>query len=231
MITIKVIASGSSGNCYRVSDGSTALLLDAGIPLRRIQEGIDFRLSEIAGALISHEHMDHAKAVADLARRGVLVFGPPEVAKACACPSILSGPPLRKFTVSTWNIVPFKVVHDVTCYGYVLDSKQTGERLVYITDAATVPYTFGRVHYMMIEANYSINILSRRMTAGAVTEKLASRITQTHMDIDTAADILRGLDPQALKQVWLLHLSDGNSDAEAFRRIAERVTGAEVYIA
>ena len=84
---------------------------------------------------------------------------------------------------------------------------------------------------MMIEANYSINILSRRMTAGAVTEKLASRITQTHMDIDTAADILRGLDPQALKQVWLLHLSDGNSDAEAFRRIAERVTGAEVYIA
>lgn len=231
MITIEAIASGSSGNCYRVSDGSTALLLDAGIPLRRIQEGIGFRLSEIAGALISHEHMDHAKAVADLARRGVLVFGPPDVVKACKGSPVLSGPPLRKFSIDTWNIVPFEVEHDAVCYGYVLDSKETGERLVYITDAATVPYTFGQVHYMMIEANYSINILSRRMTSGAVTERLASRIAQTHMDIDTAANILRGLDPRALKQVWLLHLSDGNSDAAAFRRIAERATGAEVYIA
>ena len=51
------------------------------------------------------------------------------------------------------------------------------------------------------------------------------------MDIDGAVDILRGLDPRALKQVWLLHLSDGNSDAEAFRRMAQRATGAEVYIA
>lgn len=90
MIDIKAIASGSSGNCYRVSDGSTALLLDAGISIYKIQQGLDFRLSEIAGALISHEHMDHAKAVPDLAKRGVLVFGPPEVAKrARAHPSFL----------------------------------------------------------------------------------------------------------------------------------------------
>ncbi|WP_288313395.1 MBL fold metallo-hydrolase [uncultured Selenomonas sp.] len=231
MIDIKAIASGSSGNCYRVSDGSTALLLDAGIPIHRIQQGIDYRLGEIAGALISHEHMDHAKAVPELARRGLLIFGPPEVAKACACPSILSGPPLRKFTVSTWNIVPFKVVHDVTCYGYVLDSRKTGERLVYITDAAAVPYTFGQVHYMMLEANYSMNILSRRATEGAIKDELAARIAQTHMDIDGAIGLLRGLNPRVLKQVWLLHLSRDNSDADAFRRMAQRTTGAEVYIA
>lgn len=231
MIEIKAIASGSSGNCYRVSDGSTALLLDAGIPIYKIQQGLDFRLSEIAGALISHEHMDHAKAVPDLAKRGILIFGPPEVAKACACPSILSGPPLRRFTLDTWSIAPFQVEHDVTCYGYLLDSKQTGDRLVYITDAAAVPYTFGQVNYMMIEANYSLHILSRRATGGAIKDGLAARIAQSHMDIDGAVDILRGLDPRALKQVWLLHLSDGNSDAEAFRRMAQRATGAEVYIA
>ena len=94
-----------------------------------------------------------------------------------------------------------------------------------------MPYTFGRVTYMMIEANYSLQILSRRATGGAIKDGLAARIAQSHMDIDGAVDILRGLDPRALKQVWLLHLSDGNSDAEAFRRMAQRATGAEVYIA
>lgn len=229
MIDIKAIASGSSGNCYRVSDGSTALLLDAGISIHRIQQGIDYRLGEIAGALISHEHGDHAKAVPDLAKRGLLIFGPPEVAKAC--PGILSGPPLRTFPIGTWSIVPFEVTHDVNCYGYVLDSRATGERLVYITDAAAVPYTFGQVHYMMLEANYSMNILSRRATEGAIKDELAARIAQTHMDIDGAIGLLRGLDPRVLKQVWLLHLSRDNSDADAFRRMAQQTTGAEVYIA
>ena len=34
---IMPIASGSTGNAYRVSDGESALLLDAGIPIRAIQ--------------------------------------------------------------------------------------------------------------------------------------------------------------------------------------------------
>ena len=89
----------------------------------------------------------------------------------------------------------------------------------------------GRVTYMMTEANYSMNTRSRRATEGTIKDELAARIAQSHMDIDGAVDILRGLDPRALKQVWLLHLSRDNSDAEAFRRMAQRATGAEVYIA
>ena len=40
MIDIKAIASGSSGNCYRVSDGSTALLLDAGISIYKDRKSV-----------------------------------------------------------------------------------------------------------------------------------------------------------------------------------------------
>lgn len=60
---IQVLASSSKGNCYRVSNGSTPLLLECGIRFKEIQQKLNFRLSEIAGCLVSHEHQDHCKAV------------------------------------------------------------------------------------------------------------------------------------------------------------------------
>ena len=45
---VKVLASGSSGNAYRISDGETALLLDAGIPLKAIQAGLGFRVRDLS---------------------------------------------------------------------------------------------------------------------------------------------------------------------------------------
>ena len=48
---IKVIASGSSGNAYTISDGATTLLLDAGVPLREIQVGTGFRCGSWPGPL------------------------------------------------------------------------------------------------------------------------------------------------------------------------------------
>lgn len=57
MLEIKQIASGSTGNCYRISDGKTNLLIEAGITIRKIKEALMFRLSEIEGCLISHEHL------------------------------------------------------------------------------------------------------------------------------------------------------------------------------
>ena len=48
---------------------------------------------------------------------------------------------------------------------------------------------------------------------------------------DTLLDLLRANDMTKVRQIYLLHLSDGNSDAAAFRRQVQQETGAEVYIA
>jgi phosphoribosyl 1,2-cyclic phosphodiesterase len=53
---IKVLASGSSGNCYYVSDGNSSVLIECGIKIDQIRKGCGFRLSEIKACLISHEH-------------------------------------------------------------------------------------------------------------------------------------------------------------------------------
>ena len=59
---VRVFASGSSGNCLLLSCGSTHILIDAGISMRRIQQSLarsDLSMREIGGVLITHEHSDH----------------------------------------------------------------------------------------------------------------------------------------------------------------------------
>ena len=55
-ITIKTLASGSTGNAYHISDGRTSLLIEAGIPIIKIKQGLKYRLSGVDGCLISHQH-------------------------------------------------------------------------------------------------------------------------------------------------------------------------------
>lgn len=53
---MKVIASGSSGNCYLVQDGNESLLLDCGVGYKEILKGINYNISSIKGILLTHKH-------------------------------------------------------------------------------------------------------------------------------------------------------------------------------
>ena len=53
---IKVLASGSSGNCYILQAEGNSIMLECGIPIKRIREGGGFRLHEIQACLVSHSH-------------------------------------------------------------------------------------------------------------------------------------------------------------------------------
>ena len=54
---IRCIGSGSSGNSYALYDDNNKILLfDLGLPRKEIMKAIDFRISDVVGCLISHEH-------------------------------------------------------------------------------------------------------------------------------------------------------------------------------
>ena len=57
MLTLKSFASSSKGNCYQLVDGSSSLLIEAGIQFKRIQVALGFEVSGLDGCLISHEHL------------------------------------------------------------------------------------------------------------------------------------------------------------------------------
>ena len=230
---IKILASGSSGNAYVVNDGKTILLLDAGIPFTQIQKGMNYKTSQINACLVTHRHGDHAKAVPKLLERGIPVCGPKDLADMYQ--GVFAMPPYDgklecPFSYG-YSIKPFPVHHDVECYGYLVESYNTGERLLYMTDTTHTEYTFKGVTHFMIECNHSQETVMRNARNGVIPGELAERIMRSHMSIETVLGMLDANDKTKLKQVYLLHLSDDNSDAEDFKRRVQEATGAEVYVA
>ncbi|HAL74903.1 MAG TPA: MBL fold metallo-hydrolase, partial [Clostridiales bacterium] len=66
------LRSGSSGNSILVSDGSTRLLVDAGVCARTIEQSlqeIGESSAAINGILVTHEHSDHIAGVGVMMRR------------------------------------------------------------------------------------------------------------------------------------------------------------------
>lgn len=224
---IKVIASGSTGNCYRISDGSTTLLLECGIRFESIQADCGYKTSNISGCLVTHRHGDHAKSVKKLIQRGIPVYGPKDLEEAYAGVTVWE--PLQYHRIGSMTVLPFAVKHDVECHSYQIETDD-GEKLLYVTDTAYVPYTFAGLTHIMIEANYSKTQMIDNMGKGRLPEYLVKRIMKSHMSIETLLEMLRANDMKSVKQIYLLHLSNMNSNAAQFKELVQRHTGAEVYV-
>ena len=231
---IKVLASGSKGNCYWITDGTTPLLLECGISTREVRERIGFRLTEIAACLVSHEHQDHAKAVADVLRAGVEVYTSPGTIKALGLEHHRLRPIRTKetFKVGTWTIRAFETQHDCAePLGFLLHSTVTNERLLFATDTYYVKYRFPKLTHIMVECNYAMDILEDNVRRGLVPEMLKKRLLTSHFSLENVKEFLQANDLSKVQEIWLLHLSDGNSDAERFKREIQGLTGKPVYVA
>lgn len=228
---IRVLASGSGGNAYRVSDGHTPLLLECGIRFKELREGLRYKVTELAGCLISHSHADHAKAVHDMIKAGVDCYmseqTAQEIGAAGHCVHAVSA--LQQFTIGSWTILPFDAVHDAYCLGFLLASGD--ERLLYLTDSAFCRYRFEGLTHLMIEANYSADILRANVESGVIDPALRYRILRNHMSLERVKDMLKANDLSRVREVHLLHLSSDNSDAARFKAEVERLTGKPTYIA
>lgn len=233
MIDVLVLASSSKGNCYRITDGSTPLLLECGISFKDIQKGLSFKISEIAGCLISHEHHDHCKAAKDVIRAGIdcyMTLGTKEALNIDGHRIKIIKPKMQ-FKVGTWIILPFETQHDAQePLGFLL-ANQYGEKLLYATDTYYIRYRFQGLTHIMVECNYSLDVLRANVEAGMIEPALKDRILKSHFSLEHVKDFLRANDLSQVREIWLLHLSDGNSDAERFKREIQELTGKLVYVA
>lgn len=217
------LASSSAGNAYIISDRDTRILLECGVSHKKLQKLSGFSLSEFKACLVSHEHKDHAKSVADLLARGMEVYMSMGTAEALECEgNVELIEHMEQFNVGSLDIVPFTTFHDAKePLGFLIKSRVDGDVLAFATDTVNLRYKFPGLNILAIEANYDKSVLER---CEKLPDKVRHRIQNAHMEIDTLCEYLKTLDLSDCREIYLLHLSDATSREELFvRRVANAV--------
>jgi phosphoribosyl 1,2-cyclic phosphodiesterase len=207
-------------------------MIECGIPYKEILKGLGFNLSNVVGALISHSHKDHSKAVGNLAKAGINIYSGAETLMAIKpkegyYPTIIESE--EQFKVGDFAVLPFNLQHDVPIIGFLIQHNDMG-KLLFITDSYYSKYKFSRLNHIMIECNYSKEILQENIENG-LNIAMAKRLIKSHFSLENVKEFLKTNDLSQCKDITLLHLSDGNSNAEQFKNEIERLTGIPTYVA
>ena len=240
-VLFEAFASSSAGNAYRLSGGSASapLLLECGITWPRLQKASGFTAVRSCGCLVSHDHMDHSKAVPDLLANGIPCYMSAEtrahvVSRTAHFSRLKTVEHNVPFQVGDWRCLGFQVNHDSETpgtMGYIIDAPD-GTRTMFVTDcswfAAKIPED---CNVLCIECNHDEEIVRSRVGAGKLDPVVAERSLRSHGSVQWLCDLLKASDLRKLREIHLLHLSDSNSNEDEFKDRVQRAAGVPVYVA
>lgn len=210
-----------------------ALVIECGCPAFSLEKAMHFKVGIIGGCLVTHEHGDHAKHIKEYIR-SFPVYCTLGTAKSCGIDNNAlyhQITPLKPFMVGNFKVLPFPTQHDAKepC-GYLVNHPDFGN-LLFATDTYYLAYTFKDLSYVMIECNYDRRILERNVEAGVVDRSVMNRVLRSHFSVDNCSKALQANDLSNTKTIFLIHLSDNNSDRRAFPMTIGKVTGKHVVVA
>ncbi len=241
MLGIKVIATGSSGNCTLLTTSTgEKIICDAGIPYKKIRETAGY----VDRAIITHEHGDHAHmpTIKKLLANGTEVYmtrGTRDALKLKNRHNLhvikaeLTMTPIR---LGSCNLKALNAMHDAA-EPIVFQVYDEEDRVLYATDTMHVPNWYGEDNAftkVLIEANYSESALEK----SEIEDWRKKRVYENHCSIErvighfehwkkyegTKIDVL-----SKLKEIHLIHISRKNGNAEEFKKKLEEVVDVPTY--
>jgi phosphoribosyl 1,2-cyclic phosphodiesterase len=238
-VEIRVLASGSKGNCAVVSGADGALLVDCGLPAREALARLaatGCSGETIRGILVTHEHVDHIRGVWALARRlKVPVFGTggtlqdlPREASRGHLPPLHAVRPSCPVDVGGFSVEAFFTSHDARepCGFFIRDGES---RFAFCTDTGILtPHQVGELSHcdgVLLESNHCPEMLR----TGPYPESLKRRIRSRrgHLSNVAAAVCLRDIGGH-IGAVILAHLSEINNTPE--KALASAKEGLGFYL-
>lgn len=135
--------------------------------------------------------------------------------------------PMKKYHFGGFTVIPLRVPHgDCPNYAYhiTLPDSQT---LLFATDLETLPYNLKDCNHICIEANFSDDIRIDAMLNGAGLRAQS----RNHMEIGETIRTINRLKSPELSSAILLHLSNGLSDAECFKKRIFNECGVRAEVA
>lgn len=225
-MTLKIINSGSSGNCYILTCNKEKLILDCGLPIMEIKKALNWNIKNVVGVLCTHRHLDHSKSVKYFETIGIPICEP---YKALLMNQFLAN---SYFTVRTFDLTTIDGnwthtdADGTPCpiYGFMIEHPEIG-RMLYITDCEFVKWRFKNVNHILLGVNYDQELLS-----GDDAKK--NHVVRGHMSIDTACDFVKANASDQLQNVIMCHLSKENADSDSFiEKMKKAVPNVNVCVA
>jgi phosphoribosyl 1,2-cyclic phosphodiesterase len=224
MLEVTILASGSAGNSALVRTETSSFLVDAGLSTRELTRRLalrDVSPSDLSGILITHEHGDHVKGLAQWSKqhgtpvycnRQTAMVLREKVADFSGWRIFESG---AVFELEGTSILSFQVPHDaVEPVGFVVS--RNGRSFGFLTDlghaTTLVVESIRGVDALLIEANYDEDLLQKdTKRPWSTKQRIQSR--HGHLSNGAAAETVGKVFHDGLGHLLLGHLSrDCNSE-------------------
>lgn len=220
------LGSGSRGNGTLIAADDSCLLVDCGFTLKDTEQRLarlGWSAERITGILVTHEHGDHIKGVAALARKYALPvyssFGTRHaVSGGRASLDAVSWHelrPARTLTIGAIDVLPVPVPHDARepCQ-FVFRHQQYQCGL--LTDLGSItPHVVAAYRHcdaLLLECNHDVEMLANGLYPPSLKRRVGG--DYGHLNNVQAADFLRQLEHERLQQLVLSHLSEHNNTAQ-----------------
>lgn len=233
---LQILASGSEGNSTLIRGGEATLLVDAGLTKAGMEgrlEAARLPVGAVDHVVVTHGHLDHARAAGAIARR--------ERATLHCAESILSHPAARRsprlaaipigheFDLTarqggdSLRMTPVLLPHDCDPT-LAFRIEHAGRVAVILTDmgrpSAEVAEQLRGAHVLVLEFNYDPDL----MRIGPYPAVLQKRITgdRGHLSNEQAAEMLERLAGPELHTLVLAHLSQKTNRPDIALDVAHR---------
>ena len=226
MIRFCSLYSGSSGNSLFISDGTTRLLIDAGLSAKKIilaLHSIGEKPEDISAVLISHEHVDHTRGVGIFSRK----FNIPVYANEKTWTSMENevGPILAdnkvcfdtgiQFGIGEILIKAFPIPHDasepVGFNFFIGDKKVTTATDIGHINKDILHY-FESSDLLLLESNHDVEMLKIGPYPYPLKRRILSEIG--HLSNEMAGKVIAHMAENGTKKFFLGHLSKENNFPE-----------------
>jgi len=218
--------SGSTGNCLFIESDKAKILIDVGVSAKKIIDAltsINISIHEIDAILITHEHIDHTKALHTIANKyNIPVFANIETWNSLPEQNSKIETSLKKyftvfekFCIKDLEILPFSIPHDAAnpCGFNIYNFER---KISIATDLGhmnkNILSHLENSNFIMLESNYDPSILKYSSYPYLLKKRIGG--PNGHLSNDMAGKTISELIPKGLKTVMLGHLSKENNFPE-----------------
>ncbi|HSI09075.1 MAG: MBL fold metallo-hydrolase [Rariglobus sp.] len=231
---LKILGSGSAGNCAVLHTGGARVLIDAGFSSRKLRQLLHDAgesLEKIDAVFLTHEHGDHAAGIEGLKKfPHIRIYANAATARAVQAKLdhkaswhlFETG---SRFTFLDLEIESFHVPHDAQepvgftfSHGHESDLLIPRRRLAWLTDLGHAPQHIHErirdVDVVVVESNHCPRLLEADVKRPWPTKQRISG-RHGHLSNDNMRELLEAVASPRWQHVFLTHISRDCNSAEA----------------